>query len=563
MWHDSAVQSSGARTFRFRAMGVWMIGAIALLLCATRPAAAALLSAPANGATVVNGVTFAGTPPANTQRIELTANGFAFGTLNAANSWSTRYTFTTIGQRALVATAYDAGGATLATQNLTVTIVEVRLLDIAASSNFLNGTPVAIAAGPAATRVVLKAETFEIGRSDSRDISGEFDVTPAIMGTLGSRTLVAEAYNAAGTLLGSHSVPVSVVNVDFVTPPTGAHFTSGAEITAQVQAVAGTARVDYLVDNVMIGSATDATSQFRRMFTLVNSGTRNLKAIAYTGGGAKLGEDASSIVIDAVSCTPPKVLQNGQCVDPPPATCQFGAWTSYKGVALRRHASGAYLYKTANKHIDADGAPNAYHPADVGKPCSASAGLKGLDCPANAGYPSTSWWPSVLAVDPANTSKPYVQKTGAYAGYFVSMTSLFDASKASTDPARYVSSTAFPYIVFPGNFYAMSGTGKRGDLGYAINLGNNKKSHFVVAETGPANADLGEMSIQLATAMGGTNPNPINGAGAPSGTILYVSFPNSTSTYPWPMSNAQMAANAQQLLAGVGGEAGILACKDL
>jgi Fungal chitosanase of glycosyl hydrolase group 75 len=143
------------------------------------------------------------------------------------------------------------------------------------------------------------------------------------------------------------------------------------------------------------------------------------------------------------------------------------------------------------------------------------------------------------------------------------MTSLSDSAKVSTDPSKYVSSTSFPYIVFPGNFNAKSGTGKIGDLGFAINLANNKKSHFVVAETGPAAADLGEMSIAFATAMGGVNPNPINGAGAPSGTILYVSFPFSSNTYVWPMTNTQMQINANTLLQNVGGEAGILACQGL
>jgi hypothetical protein len=167
----------------------------------------------------------------------------------------------------------------------------------------------------------------------------------------------------------------------------------------------------------------------------------------------------------------------------------------------------------------------------------------------------------VLVVDPNNSSRPYVQPSGPFAGFFVSQTSLVDGAKAVTDTSRYVSSTAFPYIVFPGAFAQLTGTGKRGDLGYAINLNDqSKKTHFVVAETGPTNANLGEMSIELAKRMGGVNPNPINGAGAPSGTILYVSFPFSGNTYKWPRTNTQMATDLQTLLASVGGEAGILAC---
>lgn len=516
---------------------------------------------PASGGTYVNGVSFSVTTTADVSRVELSASNFTFGTLNAGNNWRVVYAFTNLGTRDIVLKSFDAANGLIASRTVTITIVDVLMKSPTANATYANGTPVTINASAAVSGVILKAETFEIGRSFSRDAANQFVITPAVMGTIGSRTLNVEAYNAGGTKIATQSVPVKVSNIDLVSPASGATFPSGATISAQVQAVSTTARVEYFADGVSLGTVADPATQFRRDFTLINGGSRVIKAVNTNSSGTKLGEASVTITVGNPTCVAPKVLQNGVCVDPP-TTCQFGAWITYNGVSLRRHTSGAYIYKTANKVIDADGAPNAYHPADVGKPCSASAGLLGLDCPANAGYPNTSFWPDILAVDPANPSKPFVQKTGAFAGYFVAMTSLVDSSKATIDPARYVSSTTFPYIVFPGNFNALSGTGRRGDLGYAINLGNNKKSHFVVAETGPANANLGEMSIALATAMGGVNPNPINGAGAPAGTVLYVSFPNSTGTYPWPMTNAQMSANVQQLLSTVGGEAGILACQN-
>lgn len=100
-----------------------------------------------------------------------------------------------------------------------------------------------------------------------------------------------------------------------------------------------------------------------------------------------------------------------------------------------------------------------------------------------------------------------------------------------------------------------------GDLGYAVNIATGKVSAFIVAEVGPPNAELGEMSIALATALGGINPNPRTGAGVPKGKTIYVVFPKSRLVPAWPLTNAQIAANAERLLETIGGSAVIEACK--
>jgi hypothetical protein len=541
--HEFAItKASNLAMNFFRALLIGTFLAIANLA-----AAGVTLTSPgvANGE-YVNGVTFAVNVTSDVARVELSANGFAFGTLNASNNWSLRYTFSNLGTRDISAKGFNSAGTLLSTAAISINVVDAIVLTPQKNSEFLNGTSVMAAASDRISQVVLRAETFEIGRSSTRDGAGRFVVNPVIIGTIGARTFNVDALLANGTIATTSAVPVNVINITLLSPAEGASFNSNEVFAIQAKTVSTATRVEYFADNVSLGSVTDASTMFKRDTTLVNTGSRVIKAVAYNAGGTKLGEDTSAITIAAT--TP---------------TCQFGAWSTYNGISLRRHSNGAYIYKTSHKQIDADGAPNAYHPADVGKTCSASGGLLGLDCPANAGYPNGSFWRDVLAVDPNNNAKPYVQPSGAFAGFFVSMTSLSDRNKAATDPTKYVSSTDFPYIVFPGNFNAKSGTGKVGDLGFAINLSNNKKSHFVVAETGPAAADLGEMSIAFATAMGGVNPNPINGAGAPSGTILYVSFPFSSNTYAWPMTNAQMQANVNTLLQSVGGEAGILSCQSL
>jgi hypothetical protein len=218
-------------------------------------------------------------------------------------------------------------------------------------------------------------------------------------------------------------------------------------------------------------------------------------------------------------------------------------WMSYQGVDVFHVAAFAYCYSTAHVSLDADGSPRAYHPAN-----------KGLDANANAGYPSKGW-KSVLVVDPADPSRPYVQTSGPHAGHFVSKTSLYDHNPAvpATDPAKYVDSEVFPYIVFPGEFYALEGTGHWGDLVMVRNLSNGRESAAVVADGGPTKAPLGEMSLALATRMGGKNPNPRNGKGAPSGTMQYVVFPGSRANPSWPLSLATLDTMGAALLASIGG----------
>ncbi|MFT6899834.1 MAG: hypothetical protein ACJA13_004276 [Paraglaciecola sp.] len=244
--------------------------------------------------------------------------------------------------------------------------------------------------------------------------------------------------------------------------------------------------------------------------------------------------------------------------------CTFEPWEQYGDTPLLKHVDGnAYYYVSSHMGIDADGAPNAYHPEDVGLHCTRGEGFKGLDCPANAGYPKTRWWPSVLVADPNNNQQAYVQQEGDYAGFFVTQTTLYDPQKAPTDPARYVNASQIPYIVFPGKFHKKSGTGLMGDLGLAINMATNQQSAFVVADKGPFNADLGEISIALAQALGGNKPDPRTGAGKPEGDILYIVFPYSSRSSPWPMTAGEITQRSQTLLTEIGGIDGALACQTL
>lgn len=221
----------------------------------------------------------------------------------------------------------------------------------------------------------------------------------------------------------------------------------------------------------------------------------------------------------------------------------------HEGTPLRKfRGSDAYFYIVDRMAVDADGAPNAYHPED-----------KGIDALANAGFPNGGW-KSILALDPRDSSRPFIQTAGPFAGFFVSKTTLQDPTRTETDPGRYVDSTRMPYLVFPGAFHALTGTGTMGDLAVVRNLRNSKISTAIVADGGPKHAPLGEVSIRLAENLGGVDVNPRNGSGMPKGPFLYVVFPRSRLTPAWPMALATMDDLANSALTEIGGWERVLAC---
>jgi hypothetical protein len=207
---------------------------------------------------------------------------------------------------------------------------------------------------------------------------------------------------------------------------------------------------------------------------------------------------------------------------------------------LRQRDNLAYAYETAHKAVDADGAPNAYHPDDTG-----------LDALANAGYPNTNWWKEVLVPDPDDGSRAFIQPGGPYKGFFVAMTSLRQDGGNAYDPATYVDATRFPYIVIPSGFEHIPHVAKAGDVGFATNLTNGLTTPFIVGDAGGGgDAKLGEASIALYTALGGHNPNPRNGQGVPAGVVQYIVFLNSRKPVAtrWPRTLDDVSGQVQHLL---------------
>jgi hypothetical protein len=173
--------------------------------------------------------------------------------------------------------------------------------------------------------------------------------------------------------------------------------------------------------------------------------------------------------------------------------------------------NSAFFYESGMT-IDADGAPNAYHPDNTG-----------LDDLANAGTPGR--WEG-LAKDAEG--EPFIQGPGdPYPGYYVSATALADRSKPVNDPTRYVDASRIPFVVLPGGMARQLGA-RPGDFAAVFNQRNGRSSYAIFGDVGPYDR-IGEGSVALAENLG-IRSDARNG-GARRG-ILYLVFPGSGNGRP-------------------------------
>jgi hypothetical protein len=203
----------------------------------------------------------------------------------------------------------------------------------------------------------------------------------------------------------------------------------------------------------------------------------------------------------------------------------------------RRPESSAFFLESSLS-VDADGAPNAYHPDNLG-----------LDDLANAGAPG--WW-SGLASD--KSGDPYIQSSSdPFPGYYVSATDLSNSTKAANDPARYVDASQIPYIALPEGMGTLTGA-HLGDFAMVFNLQDGKSSPAIYADTGPPDR-IGEGSVALAENLGLWSDAR---SGGTTRGILYLVFPGSGNGRPRSME--EISSETEQLFRVWGGNNQLLAC---
>ena len=221
-------------------------------------------------------------------------------------------------------------------------------------------------------------------------------------------------------------------------------------------------------------------------------------------------------------------------------SCPREAVATVGRVTVWRDAGKTALLFAGGLAIDADGAPDAYHPDD-----------RGTDHLANAGKPG-NWWG--LATE---NGQPVVQgPDDPKPGYYVSTTALVDPSKPARSPSRYVDSSRIPYLALPPAVLSsrLAGGARLGDFAAVVNTATGRVAFALIADVGPKDK-IGEGSIALADALG-VSSSPKRG-GASRGIAVAV-FPGSGNGRP--RSLEEVRAEGARLLAGFGGAGRVEAC---
>jgi len=199
--------------------------------------------------------------------------------------------------------------------------------------------------------------------------------------------------------------------------------------------------------------------------------------------------------------------------------------------------STAFFYESGMT-IDADGAPNAYHPDNIG-----------LDDLSNAGSPG-NWYGLAKDAD----GEPFVQgPDDPFPGYYVSATALADRTKPVNDPTRYVDASRIPFIVLPGAMARQIGA-RPGDFAVVFNQRNGMSSYAIFGDVGPSDR-IGEGSMALAENLG-IRSDARNG-GARRGVVFLV-FPGSGNGRPRPIE--EINAESEKSLQDWGRTSQLAAC---
>ena len=153
---------------------------------------------------------------------------------------------------------------------------------------------------------------------------------------------------------------------------------------------------------------------------------------------------------------PPKKIQTSSTTPKPSSPTKREIYR-VGSVAIWQPIGCPILFESGMS-IDADGAPNAYHPDELG-----------LDWLKNAGYEKNSnKKPWGIIVD--RKMNPVLQGAkDPFPGFCVSPTSLYDINNPNqNDPKRYVDASSIPYIALPKSMWKSLSI-NLGDFAFILN----------------------------------------------------------------------------------------------
>lgn len=244
---------------------------------------------------------------------------------------------------------------------------------------------------------------------------------------------------------------------------------------------------------------------------------------------------------------------------------------------LRDTSTGAIAF-ASQMQVNTDGAPDSYHPDDIGITHICNGVSVGPNCTWKAecmpefriakaegfrGPQKICFFGMATDAD----GLPIIQgETDPNPGYFVSTTALRQPNEESRSPRAYLDSNTVPFAVIPRNWQPGGNPSpKLGDFGVAYRRSTGKLAYFVVGDIGPRNK-LGEGSVALHQALGNDpfmmrygKRRAYRGIGGRD--VAYVLFPGSARPGEH-LDTASIESAAAPLLDAFGGEARIKSCFD-
>lgn len=232
-------------------------------------------------------------------------------------------------------------------------------------------------------------------------------------------------------------------------------------------------------------------------------------------------------------------------------------------VQIFRDTNANAIAFTSQMQVNTDGAPDSYHPNNIGITHICNGVSVGPHCTWKAnclaefnqakaeGFRGpTRICFFAMASDP--NGLPVIQDNGdPQPGYFVSTTALKQPGEKVRTPRAQLDSNTVPFAVIPGHWQATRRPGPRlGDFGFAYRRSTDKLAFFVIGDIGPKKK-LGEGSVALHQAMGNDPFVMRHGVrralrGIGSRDVFYVVFPNTAQ--PGPRLDATSIENAARPL---------------